>query len=1074
VVTASDTHLAGVEITLNGVPFESGTAITAEGDHVLIAVATDTAGSSSRQESRFTIDKTAPAVTLSGATDGSIVNTEVTPTFAVTDLHLGTVAATLNDQPFASGTTITADGDYTLAVTSTDTCGNSSSQAVRFTIDTTPPVITIAGVPEGCVNEDVTPVFSTTDLHLDTVTATLNGQPFTSGTTITAEGDYTLRIEAADQAGNSATETRTFTIDRTDPVITLTGVTDGAIVNTDVTPVFTATDTHLGTVTATLNNQPVTSGATITTEGDYTLVVTATDTCGNNSSQTLRFKIDRTLPFIAITGVPEGCLNVDVTPVFSVTDLHLDIVTATLNGQPSTSGTTITAEGDYTLRIEAADQAGNSATETRTFTIDRTDPTITLTGVTDGAIVNTDLTPVFTASDAHLHAVTATLNGAPFTSGTTITAEGDYRLVVTATDTCGNSSSRSVLFTIDKTPQGITITGVPEVCWNDDVTPVFTATDTQSLTATLNGQPFTSGTTVAAEGDYTLHVMATDAAGNVSSEARTFTIDKTDPAITLAGAVDGSIINTDMTPAFSATDTHLSSVTATLNGAPFTSGTAVTAEGDYTLVVTATDTCGNSSSQTVRFTIDKTPPVITIAGAPEGCVNVDVTPVFSVAELHLDTASATLNGQPFTSGTTITAGGDYTLQVQTSDRAGNVSSEARTFTIDKTDPVITVIGATDGVTVNTNITPVFSATDAHLSSATATLNGAPFTSGTAVTAEGEYTLVVTATDNCGNVSLQTVRFTIDKAPPVITITGMPAGCVNADVTPIFSATDPHLGSVTATLDNQPFTSGSAVTTEGDHTLRVVATDTAGNSSTEMRTFTIDKSAPVIQVSGVTDGETLNGAVTPLFSATDAHLGAMTATLNGALFASGTTIAEPGAYTLVVTATDTCGNSSAQTVRFTISAISSCELYPIALHTSTIQGVAPGTLLPDVFNGSQPGNFGWLTWTGANSVPSLIISLTPPGDSGTYTNPDNSADHTVSIGDQVQGRPGVANTSEVRDALDLLKTQDIVVPVWDVATDQGANTRYHIVGFARIRITDYRLPGQNRITARFLGFARCEG
>ena len=1072
VVTATDTHFAGVEVTLDGVPFASGTAVTTEGDYSLVAVAFDAAGNTARQERRFTIDKTAPAITLEGVVDGAIVNATVTPVFSATDQHPGSVTATLNDQPFTSGSAVTAEGDYTLVVMATDTCGNSSSQTVRFTIDATPPAITITGVSESCGNEDVTPVFSATDAHLETVAAALNGQPFTSGTVVAAEGDYTLQIQASDRAGNSSSETRTFTIDKTDPAISLTGATDGVLVNTDVTPVFTVTDTHLDTVTATLNGTSFTSGTAVGAEGSHVLIVTATDTCGNSSSQTVRFRIDKTPPFIAITGVPEECLNVDVTPVFSATDLHLDTVSATLDGQPFTSGTAVTAQGDHTLRIDAADQAGNLSTETRTFTIDKTDPAITLTGVTDGAVVNTDLTPVFTATDAHLSTVTATLNGAAYTSGTTITAEGDYRLVVTATDTCGNNSSRTVLFTIDKTPQGISITGVPEVCWNEDVTPVFTATDIQSLTATLNGQPFTSGTAVTVEGDYTLRVVVTDAAGNTSTETRTFTIDKTAPAITLAGVADGAIVNTDVTPVFSATDPHLSAVAATLNGAPFPSGTAVSAEGSYTLVITATDTCGNSSSRTVRFTIDRTPPAITIAGVPGGCVNVAVATVFTVTDLHPDTMTATLNGQPFASGTAITAEGGYTLRVEATDEARNTSTETRTFTIDETAPALTVTGAVDGAIVNTGVTPAFSATDLHLGAVTATLNGAPFASGTAVSAAGSYTLVVTATDTCGNNSSQKVRFTIDTTPPAITVAGVPQGCTNADVTPVFSAMDVHLDTVAATLNGQPFTSGTPITAEGDFTLRIEATDRAGNSSVQVRTFTIDKAAPVITLAGVMDGATVTTSVTPVFSATDSHLERVTATLNGAPFASGTVVSAAGDYTLVITATDTCGNSSSRTVRFTVAG--PCGLYPIALHTSTLAGVEPGATLPDIFNGSQPGNFGWLTWTGASDVPSLVVSLTPPGNSGAYTNPKDSSDHVVSVDDWVQGRPGVENASEVRDALDTLKTLDIVVPVWDVATGQGGNTKYHVAGFARIRILDYRLPSENRITVRFLGLAKCGG
>jgi hypothetical protein len=67
---------------------------------------------------------------------------------------------------------------------------------------------------------------------------------------------------------------------------------------------------------------------------------------------------------------------------------------------------------------------------------------------------------------------------------------------------------------------------------------------------------------------------------------------------------------------------------------------------------------------------------------------------------------------------------------------------------------------------------------------------------------------------------------------------------------------------------------------------------------------------------------------------------------------------------------------------------------------------------------------------------------------------------------------VANASGASNALDTLRTLDIVVPVWDVATGQGSGSQYHIVGFARIHILDYQLPSQNRITARFLGFVAC--
>jgi len=151
----------------------------------------------------------------------------------------------------------------------------------------------------------------------------------------------------------------------------------------------------------------------------------------------------------------------------------------------------------------------------------------------------------------------------------------------------------------------------------------------------------------------------------------------------------------------------------------------------------------------------------------------------------------------------------------------------------------------------------------------------------------------------------------------------------------------------------------------------------------------------------------------------------------------------------------------------------CNLYPIALHADSLVGAQPGDVLPDILNGTQPGNFGWLTWTGDNGVPTLIASLTLPGNSHTYVNPDDPNDHIISIGDWVVGKPGVANARKIRNALDELMNIDIVVPIWGATTGNGTNTRYQVTGFATVRILGYDLPGQDRITVQFLGYASCD-
>ena len=123
-------------------------------------------------------------------------------------------------------------------------------------------------------------------------------------------------------------------------------------------------------------------------------------------------------------------------------------------------------------------------------------------------------------------------------------------------------------------------------------------------------------------------------------------------------------------------------------------------------------------------------------------------------------------------------------------------------------------------------------------------------------------------------------------------------------------------------------------------------------------------------------------------------------------------------------------------------------------------------------GTQPGQFGWLSWQGATDVPSLVRSLTIPGDSFRYVNADDPSDTELSAGDWVHGNPGVSNARGVRDALDGLLGLEIILPVWSQSSGQGRGARYQVVSFARVRLLAYNLSGSHRITFRFLGYADC--
>ena len=154
--------------------------------------------------------------------------------------------------------------------------------------------------------------------------------------------------------------------------------------------------------------------------------------------------------------------------------------------------------------------------------------------------------------------------------------------------------------------------------------------------------------------------------------------------------------------------------------------------------------------------------------------------------------------------------------------------------------------------------------------------------------------------------------------------------------------------------------------------------------------------------------------------------------------------------------------------------SGCPVYPIALHHTTLRGKKEGDEILDIYNGVGAGNFGWLRWpqeTSAGNEGYLVDSLEDPCLSRSdFDNATNPSDHQLSVEDDVWGNTGLSNSDDARTALNNLKGQKILVLVWDTATGTGTNGYYHIVAFAWIRITEYELPGQNRITAIFEGLA----
>ncbi|HEX9093166.1 MAG TPA: cell wall-binding repeat-containing protein, partial [Coriobacteriia bacterium] len=239
----------------------------------------------------------------------------VTPTATVDD-PTALITATLNGSGYVPGTPV-ADGVWTLVVTAIDPAGNTDSETLHFVVDTSapgpiPPDLTILGVSDDTTyTVSVTPDATSTD-PAASLEATLNGAPFVLGTTITADGTYTLVVAAVDPSRGTTTSTVRFVVstaalDTTPPGLVVTGVSDGGSYAATVSPHATTSD-PAALITATLNGSPYTLGTPLG-DGTYVLVVTARDPAGNTTVRTVHFAVALPKPPTA----PDAPIGLDAT-----------------------------------------------------------------------------------------------------------------------------------------------------------------------------------------------------------------------------------------------------------------------------------------------------------------------------------------------------------------------------------------------------------------------------------------------------------------------------------------------------------------------------------------------------------------------------------------------------------------------------------------------------------------------------------------------------------------------------------------------------------------------------------------
>ena len=182
--------------------------------------------------------------------------------------------------------------------------------------------------------------------------------------------------------------------------------------------------------------------------------------------------------------------------------------------------------------------------------------------------------------------------------------------------------------------------------------------------------------------------------------------------------------------------------------------------------------------------------------------------------------------------------------------------------------------------------------------------------------------------------------------------------------------------------------------------------------------------------------------------------------------------EPGDYTIQLEVEDDTGNLAQSSQVLSVLA-DFCPIFPIALDANLLAGVdaTDTTNFIVASTGSGPGNFSQISWTGKPGPALFALSLTPPGDSFNYVNPDDADDHLPEPGDWIYGTPGIGNAQAVREAMDELLGLDIIVPVYSTTREQGAQFQYQIESFATILLSEYDLA-RKQIVFSFRGEAVC--
>ena len=395
-------------------------------------------------------------------------------------------------------------------------------------------------------------------------------------------------------------------------------------------------------------------------EADYEVSYVAVDKAGNKSAtRNVYFRVDRTAPKLTING-PGSSSNASSTSVsfnvqesfywdmtsctvkiYKKVDGSGEVLEKTLDMNPSSANYSqsysFVDDAEYRMEFTAEDKCGNKSQTDYTFIKDGNAPSILLSGVKNYDKTDKNVELTITIEEAFYTSNRVTLSGTRTdidgkshkidfddfaTNRTKISQlqqmfkeDGIYDITVTSTDKAGNSSSKTVHFTIDTTDpvigdlskyDGVKLNNFK---WDVDLDELVKDLTVCDIKLYLDGALY-DGTSDIEDGSHVLKVEATDELGHSSSKEVTFVLDSKAPNIIVMNVEEGDNLleSTDITVTVELDEDSLDTVTLNdkaINIANNEGKITVNEKGDYVLNATAHDEAGNVSSVEIKFSYGK-------------------------------------------------------------------------------------------------------------------------------------------------------------------------------------------------------------------------------------------------------------------------------------------------------------------------------------------------------------------------------------------------------------------------------------------------------------------------------------